>query len=64
MRNQQGKTLFERELKAGEVQSVAVPAYPVRVVVGRAENISMTSHGQPFNLAAIAATGVARFEVK
>lgn len=59
-----GKRLFEANLKAGDERSIAIEQYPVRVTVGKAENIQLIDRGQPFNLIGIAAQGTARFELK
>ena len=59
-----GKTLFEGNLKAGDQQSLAIAEYPVRVVIGKAENVQVIDRGQPFDLASVAARGTARFELK
>ena len=59
-----GKTLFEGNLKAGDQQSLDIAEYPVRVVIGKAENVQVIDRGQPFDLASVAARGTARFELK
>ena len=59
-----GKTLFEGNLKAGDLQSLAIAEYPVRVVIGKAENVQVFDRGQPFDLSSVAARGTARFELK
>lgn len=59
-----GKTLFEGNLKAGDQQSLAVAEYPVRVIIGKAENVQVIDRGQTFDLASVAARGTARFELK
>lgn len=64
VRSPAGKTLYERTLKAGESEQVAIAAYPVRVTIGRAENVQLTDRGQPFDMASVASIGVARFELK
>ena len=64
VRSAAGKTLYERTLKAGESEQVAIAAYPVRVTIGRAENVQLTDRGQPFDMAGVASIGMARFELK
>lgn len=64
VRNTAGKTIYERTLGAGQEEHVDIAAYPVRVVVGRAENVQLLDRGQPFDLSAVAKTGVARFDLK
>ena len=64
VRSAAGKTVYERTLKAGESDQVAIAAYPVRVTIGRAENVQLTDRGQPFDMASVASIGVARFELK
>ena len=64
VRSSNGATLFERTLNAGQTESYDVAQYPVRVTVGRAENVTMQRGDQAFDLAAIAKTGVARFNLE
>lgn len=64
VRSPDGKTLYERTLKSGQDEQVAIAAYPVRVTIGRAENMQLSDRGQPFDLASVASIGVARFELK
>ena len=64
VRSASGKRLYERTLTAGQQDHVAIPAYPVKVTVGRVENVHLQDRGHPFDLSAIARTGVARFELK
>ncbi len=64
VRSAAGKTVYGRTLKAGESDQVAIAAYPVRVTIGRAENVQLTDRGQPFDMASVASIGVARFELK
>ncbi len=59
-----GKRLFEANLKAGDERAIAIQQYPVRVTVGKAENVQVIDRGQPFDLTSIAAQGTARFELK
>ena len=65
VRNQNNRTVFERTLAAGEEQTVPVDTYPIRVTIGRAENIQqLLDRGQTFDLAGVARTGVARFQIQ
>ncbi len=64
VRNKAGRTVYERTLNSGQTEQVPVDAYPVRVTIGRAENVQLTSRGQPFDLASVAKTGVARFTIQ
>ncbi len=64
VRSASGKRLYERTLTAGQQDHVTIPAYPVKVTVGRVENVHLQDRGHPFDLSAIARTGVARFELK
>lgn len=50
-------------VKAGQSQRVQSPL-PVRVVVGRAQGVTVTLRGQPFDLKPHTQVTVARFEVK
>lgn len=59
-----GKKVFEGNLKAGDEQAIAIEQYPVRVVIGKAENVQVIDRGQPFDLSSVAARGMARFELK
>lgn len=59
-----GKKVFEGNLKAGDQQSIAIAQYPVRVAVGKAENVQVFDRGQPFDLSSVATHGMARFELK
>ena len=65
VRDQNNRTVFERTLAAGQEQAVPVAAYPIRVTIGRAENIQqLLDRGQTFDLAGVARTGVARFQLQ
>ncbi len=64
VRNARGQTLYKGSLVAGQQHALEVKTYPVRLTVGRAENTQITDRGTPFDLAAVAAQGVARFELK
>lgn len=59
-----GKKVFEGNLKAGDEQAIAIAQYPVRVIIGKAENVQVIDRGQPFDLSSVAARGMARFELK
>lgn len=59
-----GKRLFERSLKAGDTHTLSVAAYPVRVSVGKAENIQLIDRGQPVDLGSVASSGMTRVELK
>lgn len=59
-----GKKVFEGNLKAGDEQTIAIAQYPVRVVIGKAENVQVLDRGQPFDLSSVATRGTARFELK
>ncbi|MDO4794780.1 MAG: helix-turn-helix domain-containing protein [Brachymonas sp.] len=59
-----GKKVFEGNLKAGDEQTIAIAQYPVRVIIGKAENVQVLDRGQPFDLSSVATRGMARFELK
>lgn len=59
-----GKKVFEGNLKAGDQQSITIAQYPVRVTIGKAENVQVFDRGQPFDLGSVATQGMARFELK
>ncbi|MDO5653976.1 MAG: helix-turn-helix domain-containing protein, partial [Brachymonas sp.] len=59
-----GRKLYEGSLTAGQTHDVTIARYPVRVVVGKAENTRIVDRGQPFDLASVSNAGVARFELK
>lgn len=58
------KKVFEGNLKAGDEQTITIAQYPVRVVIGKAENVQVIDRGQPFDLSSVATRGTARFELK
>ncbi|KQP22373.1 helix-turn-helix domain-containing protein [Pseudorhodoferax sp. Leaf267] len=58
-----GVQVVRRTLQAGE-RVTASGALPLAVVVGRIDAVDVQVRGQPMNLAGIAKTNVARFEVK
>lgn len=58
-----GKQPLRRLLSAGESTSVSGKP-PLRVIVGRADAVTVTVRGQPLNIEALARDNVARFEVK
>jgi cytoskeleton protein RodZ len=55
--------LFKKLLRAGETGGTS-GAVPLTVIVGRADVTQVEVRGKPINLAAIAKSNVARFEVK
>ncbi|MDO4768765.1 MAG: helix-turn-helix domain-containing protein [Brachymonas sp.] len=59
-----GKKVFEGNLKAGDEQTITIAQYPVRVVIGKAENVQVLDRGQPFDLSGVVTRGTARFELK
>ena len=63
VRDASKKVVFERTLAQGEVAS-ANGTPPLKVVVGRAEEVNIKVRGAAFDLEGIAKSGVARFEVK
>ena len=63
VRDASKKVVFERTLAKGDVVS-ATGAPPLKVVVGRAEAVDIKVRGTAFDLAEIAKSGVARFEVQ
>lgn len=63
LRNAQGVVVWSGILKAGETQRIDSPL-PVRVVVGRAQVVTASLRGQPFDLKPYTQVTVARFEVK
>lgn len=63
VRDASKKVVFERTLAKGEVVS-ANGTPPFKVVVGRAEEVDIKVRGSQFDLASVAKSGVARFEVK
>ena len=63
VRDASKKVVFERTLAKGEVAS-ASGAPPLKVVVGRAEQVDVKVRGAEFDLAGVAQSGVARFEVE
>ena len=58
-----GKTLYRRNLVAGQTHSIKINNYPVSVEVGQTENTQITDRGTPFDLSALASQGQARFEL-
>ena len=63
VRNAQRAVVWSGVVKAGESTRIQSPL-PVSVVVGRAEVVTATLRGQPFDLKPHTQTTVARFEVK
>lgn len=63
MRNPQKTVVWSGVVKAGESTRIQSPL-PVSVVVGRAQLVSATFRGQPFDLKPHTQVTVARFEVK
>ena len=58
-----GKTLYRRNLVAGQTHSIKINNYPVSVEVGQTENTQIPDRGTPFDLSALASQGQARFEL-
>ena len=58
-----GKTLYRRNLVAGQTHSIKINNYPVSVEVGQTENTQITDRGTPLNLSSLASQGHARFEL-
>jgi cytoskeleton protein RodZ len=58
-----GSTLFKKLLIAGETAGTS-GAVPLTVIVGRADATQVEVRGKPMDLASIAKSNVARFEVK
>ena len=58
-----GKTLYRRNLVAGQTHSIKINNYPVSVEVGQTENTQITDRATPFDLSALASQGQARFEL-
>lgn len=63
MRNAQKAVVWSGVVKAGESARIQSPL-PVSVVVGRAQVVTVTLRGQPFDLKPHTQVTVARFEVK
>jgi cytoskeleton protein RodZ len=63
LRDAQNSVVWSGVLKAGETTRIESPL-PVRVVVGRAQSVSVTLRGVPFDLKPHTQVAVARFEVK
>ncbi len=63
LRNGPSAVVWSGVVKAGQSQQVQSPL-PVIVVVGRAQGVSVTLRGQPFDLKPHTQVTVARFEVK
>jgi cytoskeleton protein RodZ len=63
VRNAQKAVVWSGVLKAGETTRIQSPL-PVSVVVGRAQVVTVTLRGQPFDLKPHTQVAVARFEVK
>ena len=63
VRDASKKVVFERTLTKGEVAS-ATGMPPLKVVVGRAEEVDIKVRGSQFDLVGVAKSGVARFEVQ
>lgn len=62
--NTKGRILFEGNLQAGQQQQLSVAEYPIRLIIGKAENVQVIDRGQPFDLSRVATQGTARFEIK
>jgi cytoskeleton protein RodZ len=58
-----GTVVLQKTLAEGESQDVT-GVLPLSVIVGRADTTEVQVHGQPFDLAPIVRSNVARFEVK
>lgn len=63
LRNSKDVVIWSGILKPGETQRIETPL-PVRVVVGRAQVVTASLRGQPFDLKPHTQVTVARFEVK
>ena len=63
VRNAQKAVVWSGVVKAGESTRIQSPL-PVSVVVGRAQVVTATLRGQPFDLKPHTQVTVARFEVK
>lgn len=63
VRDASKKVVFERTLAKGEVAS-ATGTPPLKVTVGRADAVEVKVRGAQFDLAGVAKSGVARFEVQ
>lgn len=63
LRNSKDVVIWSGMLKPGETQRIDSPL-PVRVVVGRAQVVTVSLRGQPFDLKPHTQVTVARFEVK
>jgi cytoskeleton protein RodZ len=63
VRNAQKAVVWSGVVKAGESTRIQTPL-PVSVVIGRAQLVSVTLRGQPFDLKPHTQVAVARFEVK
>jgi cytoskeleton protein RodZ len=63
LRDAQNSVVWSGVLKAGETTRIESPL-PVRVVVGRAQAVSVTLRGAAFDLKPHTQVAVARFEVK
>ena len=63
VRNAQKAVVWSGVIKAGESTRIQTPL-PVSVVVGRAQAVSVTLRGKPFDLKPHTQVAVARFEVK
>jgi cytoskeleton protein RodZ len=63
IRDGKNQVLWTRVVRAGETAQVQYPL-PMNVVIGRAQAVSVTYKGKPFDLTAHTKATVARFEVK
>lgn len=63
IRDGKNQVLWTRVVRAGETAQVQYPL-PMNVVIGRAQAVSVTYKGKPFDLAPHTKVTVARFEVK
>ena len=63
VRNGQNQVLWSRVMHAGERTELQYPL-PMNVVIGRAQAVSVTYQGKPFDLVPYTKATVARFEVK
>lgn len=63
IRDGNNQVLWTRVVRAGETAQVQYPL-PMNVVIGRAQAVSVTYKGKPFDLAPHTKVTVARFEVK
>ena len=64
VRDNAGKQLINRALAGGETVAVNEGELPLSVTVGRKDVVKISVRGEPFDLAALGKSNVARFQVK